>query len=217
MKHSRRNLLAGLAFTLALLGLVLLPSAATAQSFYGSITGTVTDAQGGVMPAASVTVTNLGTNAKAFAVTDAQGNYRVVNLVPAQYRVVVEMDGFKRVEKGPIRVAVDAIVRADIALEVGELTETIEVLAEAPLLQTESGELSSVVAGETVQAMPLNGRNIMNLVALAPNVVPQGATEGATTMNQGTHTNNAAWGNYRIGGGIAGQSAWFIDGGRSTS
>ncbi len=61
--------------------------------------------------------------------------------------------------------------------------------------------------------MPLNGRNVMNLIALAPGVVPQGSSEGPTTMNQGTHTNNAGWGNFQIGGGIAGQSAWFIDGG----
>ena len=160
------------------------------------------------MPGASVTVTNIGTNQKGSGVTDKAGNYRFVNLVPANYQVEVEMPGFKRMTRGPIQVQVQAAVRVDIALEVGAITETVDVEAKTLLLQTESGELSSVISGEQVQEMPLNGRNIMNLVALAPGVVPQGGTAevGSTTMNSGTHTNNAGWGNYQIGGGIAGQS-----------
>jgi outer membrane receptor protein involved in Fe transport len=214
MRHSQRNMLAGLAIALAsLMGFVLLPSPVTAQSFYGSITGTVTDPTGGVLPGASVTATNIGTNAKAHAVTGADGSYRFVNLVPADYQMDVELSGFKHMTRGPIPVRVQATVHVDFKLEVGEITETVEVTAEAKLLQTESGELSSVVSGETVQEMPLNGRNVMNLIALAPGVVPQGSTEGPTTMNQGTHTNNAGWGNFQIGGSIAGQSAWYIDGG----
>ena len=214
MRFPRRNILVGLAITLAsLMGLVLLPSPVTAQTFYGSLTGTVTDPTGGVLPGASVTVTNTGTNSKNHAVTDASGNFRFVNLVPAVYQVDAEMAGFKHATRGNVRVAVQATVRVDIALEVGEISETVEVSAEAKLLQTESGELSSVVSGDQVQEMPLNGRNVMNLIALAPGVVPQGSSEGPTTMNQGTHTNNAGWGNFQIGGGIAGQSAWFIDGG----
>ena len=101
MRHSRRNLLAGLAFALAsLMGFVLLPSPVTAQTFYGTMTGTVTDPTGGVLPGASVTVTNTGTNSKAHAVTDAAGNFRFVNLVPASYQVDVEMAGFKHSTRG---------------------------------------------------------------------------------------------------------------------
>ncbi len=214
MRHSRRYVLPGLGITLApLLCFVLLASPATAQTFYGSITGTVTDPTGGVLPGASVTATNTGTNATSSVTTGADGKYRFVNLVPASYLIDTEMPGFKHVTRGPIRVQVESTARVDIALEVGAITETVEVDAEAKLLQTESGELSSVVSGEQVQEMPLNGRNVMNLIALAPGVVPQGSSEGPTTMNQGTHTNNAGWGNFQIGGGIAGQSAWFIDGG----
>jgi hypothetical protein len=214
MEQSRRYVLAGLAVALALLmGVVLAPAPVTAQTFYGSITGAVTDPQGGVMPGASVTLTNIGTNAKAHAVTDAGGKYRFLNLVPANYQIDVEISGFKHMTRGPIRVQVEAAVRVDIVLEVGQISETVEVVAQTRLLQTETGELSSVVSGEQVQQMPLNGRNIMNLVALAPGVVPQGSSEGPTTMNQGTHTNNAGWGNFQIGGSIAGMSAWFLDGG----
>ena len=214
MRDSRRNVLAGLAIALASLAiLVLPPSAVQAQTFYGTLAGTVTDASGGVMPGAAVTVTNIGTNDKRSAVTDAAGNYRFVNLVPANYRLDVEMPGFKHMTREPITVRVESAIRVDVALEVGAITEIVEVVSSSPLLQTETGALSSVVSGEQVQEMPLNGRNIMNLVALTPGVVPQGSTEGATTMNQGTHTNNAGWGNFSIGGGIAGLSAWFIDGG----
>src|SRR4030042_7124461 len=111
------------------------------------MTGTVTDPTGGVLPGASGTVTNTGTNSKAHAVTDAAGNFRFVNLVPASYQVDVEMAGFKHSTRGNIRVQVQATVRVDVALEGGEITETVEVSAEAKLLQTESGGVSSVVSG----------------------------------------------------------------------
>ena len=206
---------AGLAIALALLmGFVLLPSTVTAQTFYGSIAGTVADPQGGGHSACRRVDRHQHRNErKAHAVTDAGGKYRFLNLVPANYQIDVEISGFKHMTRGPIRVQVEATVRVDVTLEVGDLSETVEVVAQTRLLETETGEGSSVVSGEQVQQMPLNGRNVMNLVALAPGVVPQGSSEGPTTMNQGTHTNNAGWGNFQIGGSIAGQSAWYIDGG----
>ena len=83
---------------------------------------------------------------------------------------------------------------------------------QAPLLQTESGTLGAQVEGKTVQEMPLNGRNVTNLISLVPGVVPQGSSMGNTTMNQGTHTNNAGWGNFQIGGAITGYGTMYLDG-----
>ena len=156
-----------------------------------------------------MTLTNLGTADKRTAVTDGNGNYRFLNIAPANYRLDFELSGFKRLTREPVVVQVESTVRIDAVLQIGNISETVEVTSETPLLQTESSSLSHVVESATVQEMPLNGRNVMNLIALVPGVVPQGSTVGHTIVsNQSTgHTNDWAFNNYQIGGGQAGQSA----------
>ena len=92
-------------------------------------------------------------------------------------------------------------------MEVGDVTQQIEVSAAAPLLQTENASLSQVVGTRSVQELPLNGRNILNLVNLVPGVVPQGSSDGNLTGK-----NVFAAGNYQIGGGTANQSVTLFDG-----
>jgi len=209
----RSNISTGLLIALGLLAVMLGPftSSLRAQSF-GGIVGTVTDTTGAAIPNATVTLTNIGTNEKTTVQSDGSGNYRFVELLPAAYKVEVSADGFKGFSRSPIPVQVDNTVRVDTPLEAGAKTETVIVTTQPPLLQTDSGTLGSEINGELVQQMPLNGRNTMNLIALVPGVVPQGATSGSASMNQGNHTNNQGWGNYQIGGGIAGQSAEYVDG-----
>jgi len=179
----------------------------------GTIVGTVTDSSGAVIPGATVTITSLGTAEKRTVQTDASGNYRVVNLVPGRYRVEVMREGFKLFSREPVVVEVDSVVRIDAQMAVGEVTEVVQVTSETPLLQTESAALGQVVESKTVLEMPLNGRNVMNLIALVPGVVPQGSTSGAIASNQSAgHTNNWAFNNYQIGGGVAGHGAQFVDG-----
>src|SRR5260370_6947932 len=93
-------------------------------------------------------------------------------------------------------------------MQIGEVTKPVEVQAKAPLLQTENANLSQVVNSRSVEELPVNGRNILNLAALVPGVVPQGSTDG----NALTGKNVFAAGNYQIGGGIANQSATYFDG-----
>jgi hypothetical protein len=195
-----------------LLGACFSTQSLKAQSAYGSLVGTVTDTSGSAVPDANVTLTNLGTNEKKVVQTDASGNYRFVNLLPTQYKLEIEKTSYKRSVRTPVTVLVDSAGRLDVSLEVGAVSETVEVTTQAPLLQTESGTLGSQVEGKTVQEMPLNGRNVTNLISLVPGVVPQGASMGNTTMNQGTHTNNAGWGNFQIGGAISGYGTMYIDG-----
>ena len=187
--------------------IVLLIGRLAAQSFYGSIVGTVTDRSGAVITGAAVTLTNTGTSEKRSALSDAAGNYQFVNLVPGRYRVDVEQPGFKRLTRDQILVEVQGAIRVDAVLEVGETGQVVEVLAESPLLQTETSSLGHLVESRAVQEMPLNGRNVLNLVALAPGVVP-----GGQSMANPTMTNNSSWGNYQIGGGISNQSATLLDG-----
>lgn len=200
---------------LRLAAISLLAAAALyAQTFYGSVVGLVTDSSGAAIPDAKITLINTGTQDTRTAQTDGKGSYEFVSLLPGMYQITVEKAGFKRETVASVQVEVQAAVRADAVLQVGEVSQSVEVSAQSPLLQTEQSSLSSVVEGRTVEDMPLNGRNVLNLVALVPGVVPQGSTSGNPMGNQngGQTTNPNGWGNYQIGGGMANQSAIFYDG-----
>lgn len=179
----------------------------SAQTVAGSILGTIVDATGAGVPGSNVVLMNLGTNERRATTTSEDGAYQFVNLQPGQYGLTVEKEGFKRFSRQPIAVEVQAAVRIDFALQLGDTSQTVEVSAQTPLLQTQESTLGQVVEGRHVQDMPLNGRNVLNLVALVPGVVPQGNTAG----NPATANVNG-WGNYQIGGGMANQSATYIDG-----
>ena len=203
------------AITAAVFAASLFPvTALRAQTSFGSIVGTVTDATQAPIPGAIVTLTNIGTAERRTAPSDASGNFQFVNLIPGNYRLQVENRGFKRYSREPIRVEVESSVRIDPALELGDVAEELTVSAETPLLQTQNATIGATVEGRVVQDMPLNGRNVLNLIALEPGVVPQGSTSGSPLGNQagGTYTNNTGWGNYQIGGGMANQSAFYLDG-----
>ena len=177
------------------------------QAFYGSIVGNVNDSSGAALASTTVTLTNAATGDRRTVVTASDGSYRFVNLVPGQYRIEIEHPGFKRYMRDQIDVSVESQVRTDIVMQVGDVNQSVEVEAEAPLLQTETANLSQVVGTRAVQELPLNGRNILNLIALAPGVVPQGSSDGSLTGK-----NVFAAGNYQIGGGTANQSATYFDG-----
>ena len=178
-----------------------------AQTFYGTLAGTVSDSSGAPMEGAAVTATNTGTGTRQAVQTSNAGEFRIVNLVPGNYKLDVEKTGFKRATRDAIPVQVESVVRIDIAMQVGEMTQSIEVEASAPLLQTENASLSQVVSARSVEELPLNGRNVLNLVNLVPGVVPQGGSDGSLTGK-----NVFSAGNYQIGGGTANQSATFFDG-----
>ena len=123
-------------FSLALaLLLVSTATSVSAQTVYGSIVGTVTDASSAAISGATVLLTNLGTNESRSAVADDSGNYTFVNLLPASYGITVEKAGFKKMTRQPIQVEVQSAIRIDATLEVGDASQTIAVTAEAPLVQ----------------------------------------------------------------------------------
>jgi hypothetical protein len=187
--------------------LLLWATPAMSQSFYGSLLSVVKDAQGGILPGATVVLTNLATNERRDGVSAEDGSFRFVNLVPGTYRLEVELPGFQRYVREGIEVNVQTTPRIDVTLQLGSLAETLTVTGEAPLLQTQSASVATVVGSRSVQDLPLNGRNVLNLIALSPSVVPQGLSEGSLTGK-----NVFAAGNYQIGGGTANQSASFFDG-----
>ena len=171
-----------------------------AQTSYGSIVGTVTDASGATIPEAAVSLTNLGTSEHRSANTDTNGYYQFVNLVPGNYRVEFERPGFKHLTRDSVAVEVQSVARIDGRMEVGAVDQQVEVTAQAPLLQTESATEGQVVEGRIVTDMPLNGRNVFALIALAPGVIPQNNAIQNGTMN------------YQISGGLANQGVTWLDG-----
>src|SRR5438552_2615692 len=138
----------------------------------GSVTGFVKDPSGAVIVGAKITLANAATNARLIALTGASGAYFFPQLPPATYSLVAEAAGFNKAGIPNVLVEVDQITRADLALQVGGVSETIEVSAAAPLLQSDKSTLSSVVDSRTISNMPLNTRQFLDLALLTPGVVP---------------------------------------------
>ncbi len=178
-----------------------------AQTTFGSIVGTINDSSGAPVADAQVTLTNLGTAEKRPSTTSAAGLYQYVNLSPGQYSLAVERTGFKKETRTNLTVATASTIRVDFALQVGALDQTVEVTSQTPLLSPETSSLGTVIDQREATELPLNGRNPMSLVALAPSVVPQGQAQ-----QNPNGTNPFAWGNYQIGGGQANQSTMWLDG-----
>jgi len=190
------------------LSLVVLCSAlAFGQSTYGSVTGSVTDPSGAAVGGATVTLTNSGTSEKHTQTTSDQGTYSFVNVIPGTYRIDIEKGGFKRFSHPDVVVQVQLDTRVDASLAVGAASEVVEVTSETTLLQTESASLGQVVEQRKANELPLNGRNIFNLITISPAAVAQGGS-GASPVGQ----NPFSWGNYQIGGSFANQGAEYLDG-----
>lgn len=183
------------------------PVLLSGQTFYGSILGRVMDSTGSALPNITVTLSSPDQGFHRTATTGSDGSYTFVNLVPGNYSLVVEAPGFKRYVRDSITVDVQAVVHLDIPLEVGSVQQQIVVSSAEPLLQTENAALGGVVSEKTVQEMPLNGRNVLNLAQLIPGVVAQGGAAGNITSQ-----NIFAGGNYQINGGTANQNAMYLDG-----
>ncbi len=162
-----------LAIALALAVAWLAPSPAAGQILYGSLTGTVTDQQKAAMPGVAVTATNTGTGVAAEAVSDATGNYTIRNLVPGIYDVSAVLQGFRELRQRGMNITAGNIIRADLILQLGQLSETVNVVAESTLLQTEKADLNTELSAKAVTNLPLNGyRNYQSLLNLVPGATP---------------------------------------------
>ncbi len=155
----------------ALTLLLLLSASSLAQTITGTITGTITDASGGLVPNATITATNVDTNVKTTARTNESGIYNLLFLPVGRYNVEVEAQGFKRSALGPVAIEVNQTARLDVQMQVGATTETVNVTAAAPVLQTESAQTGDTISSAVSTAIPLRGRNFAQLTLLVPGVV----------------------------------------------
>jgi len=156
---------------------------ANAQLTTADVLGTVTDSTGALVSGASLTLKNLGTGITAQATSNQTGSYLFTLLIPGRYSLSVDAKGFKKMTFTDIALAAGDRMREDVKLETGGVEETVVVTSSAPLFQTDSASLSSVVTEQSVQDLPLNGRNFVNLVQLQPGV-NQGSPSAISSGNR---------------------------------
>lgn len=187
MQNKAARLLGTIAFA-AVACLTLL-----AQSYTGRILGTVTDQSGAAISGATVTITDVARGTTRTLTTDDAGAYVAPNLVPGAYKVRAEAKGFKSVERPNIQleVAKDALI--DLSLPPGNVSETVQVTDEIPLLDTTSATLGGTLSNAQINDLPLNGRNYENLLQLRPGVVRYPGGGFSTTSTNGLRAEDNAY------------------------
>src|SRR2546422_3170907 len=159
-----RSLRNGFIATLVFVSLV------TAQGVRATVVGRVTDETGAVVPGAKITITNVGTNDSRSVIVNDSGEYAMPQLAPGQYTVIAEYAGFNKVVRSGIVLETGQQARIDIALKVGTVSEEVEVSAAAPIVTTKSATVGNVADQKKIVALPLNGRDYLQLAFLQPNV-----------------------------------------------
>lgn len=156
---------------LAVLFQLAMSHAAWAQTGTAALTGDVLDAQKQVLPGATVTVTNIGTGASQVTVTDERGGFRFGSVQPGAYTLRVELAGFKTAVLDRLALQVDTLSRQSITLELGGITETVSVSAEATRLNTSDASVGNVISREQIRSLPVEAQNVVHLLSLQPGAV----------------------------------------------
>ncbi len=205
---------------LRVLGLSLLLSwttAVEAQLNRGIIEGVVTDPQGAVIPGVDVTITDVDTNVSQTTKTNSSGYYRVVDLVPHKYRAHLVASGFSPMDLTNIVLPAGEVIKVDAQLKLGATRELVQVTAEVPLVETSASNFSTSLETHTVREMPLQGRDLQQLVYLMPGINPVGGPPGSNfgfnsefgTFPDPTHVLGS---DLSVNGGQGGANAWYLDG-----
>ncbi|HKE22476.1 MAG TPA: MgtC/SapB family protein [Bryobacteraceae bacterium] len=191
------------ALVLALLAGALAHAQTTTTLF-----GTITDKSGAAVPTARFTAVNTGTNQTWTAQTNSQGEYRIEFLPVGDYAVEISADGFKKAVQKGVTLQVSVAARADAQLDIGPLTESVEVAAAAPTVNTEDAQIGRTVENTEITTLPIVGRNVYTLLTLTPGVssssnsIVLGYPEQRTMINGG------------VDGG-AGSVNYYLDGGNN--
>src|SRR3954453_21671503 len=143
-----------------------------AQLSSGNVSGQVTDSAGAIVPRAQVRIENVATGAARETQTDDAGFFQIPNLLPAVYDLTVRAEGFKIAVRKGVQLQVDQGLRVDVQLELGDVRQRVEIAAEAPLLESESSKVGTVVETKQITELPLNGRQFAQLILLTPGALP---------------------------------------------
>lgn len=176
--HMRSEQRAAARLIFAFLAFLAVP-ALRAQTSTGEINGTVTDQSGAAVAGATVTLTNQATKVASRTPTNASGYYVFLNVRPGVYTLSVASKGFKNAEVLAIQIAVNQTMTQNLTLQVGAVTQTVEVTAQAPLLQPSTTNLGTTISEQAVQQLPLNGRNFTQLMILTPGANPISTAQGS--------------------------------------
>jgi hypothetical protein len=149
------------------------PSRASAQVLYGSLVGNVTDETRGAVPGATVTITHTETGTSRETVSDSTGAYRFTAVQPGTYTVTVKVDGFRTFTRQDVAVTLNSVARVDVALQVGQLSESVTVSADRPVLQTDRAEVRSELKSTELVNLPVSiNRNYQYLFRVLPGFTP---------------------------------------------
>jgi len=171
-------------------GLVLFASVpGHTQGTTGAISGTVTDSSGAVLPGAKLTISNEDTGITRLATADSVGRYTAQSLPVGNYKVSVSQEGFQTEVRSGIVLTIGRQALVDFQLQVGSVSQTVEVTGEAPLVETTQSMVSAMVTSETISELPLNGRSLSDLVLLQPGVTKLESAAVATHRGYGTQIN----------------------------
>jgi hypothetical protein len=191
----KRNLVVRL---FALMAAIILPAAPLSAQSTATIQGTVIDTQSAAVPGATVVVRNTGTGVERTLVTDAKGSYVAASLPPGMYQVEISLAGFQT-QTREVTLQVSQTRQLDVQVSVAAVAEQVNVTAEAPVIDTTTASVGTVVNQRTVQEIPLNGRHFVDLGLLIPGSVtpPQNGFLTAPLRGQGSFAFNTA-GNRKI-------------------
>jgi trimeric autotransporter adhesin len=154
------------------------------QTFYGGIRGKVVDASGAAIPEAKITLVDQGIGVSRTTVSNAEGVYAFSALSPATYKISIEKQGFSRVERSDIGVGTQSAVVADFTMEVGAVTQTLEVAGDTSVLETADASQGALLSVKMLTDLPNLGRNTWLTGQLAPSVVWVGAQKNTTMHDQ---------------------------------
>jgi hypothetical protein len=171
----------------------LLSLPAMAQSTAGRVLGSITDSTGASVAGATVVITDVQRGTSRTLATDDAGAYAAPDLTPGTYKIHVEAKGFKSVERPNVVIEVATDVRADFALQTGQVSETVVVNEEVPLLNTTSATLGGTLSNQEINDLPLNGRNYENLLQLRPGVMRYPGGGFSTTSANGLRAEDNAY------------------------
>jgi len=173
---------------LVALSLVLgycVPNAA-GQAVYGSILGSVTDTQGSAVVGAKVTVTSVAKGSSGETTTNDSGNYTVSHLIPDIYNIHIEATGFKIYEVKGVQVSADTSTNVDAKMDVGSVSQSIEVTGEIPQLKVDRSDVATSFSSQTIEAVPIFNRNFTTFQLLSPGAQLQGWGHAASENPQGS-------------------------------
>ncbi len=198
--HTRSNAARA---ALALMLSVFLAGPALAQSFRGSVLGTVSDESGAVVAGATVTAKSVATGVTRSTVTDESGDFAIAELPVGTYEISVQREGFQTALVQDIEVAVSGERRVDVGLKPGAVTEQVEVTAEVPLVETTTNVLGGTISSNEIQNMPVNGRDFTKLLVLVP---------GATGDPAGGNDSPGSFGLFSSNGNRGRSNNYLLDG-----